>query len=83
MEDEALENLAEHLGVDGDIHIQRGVFPDGEVVGLEEVVKNMSECLVAYAQLMMAADSGLKLFGAELDLEKAEYYWRSLLRSPK
>jgi hypothetical protein len=71
LQDEALEDFAQHLRVNGDIHVQRGVFSDGEIVGFEQVVEDMLEGVVPDLEFVVAADLVVALLGAVFVGKKA------------
>ena len=71
LQDQALEYFAEHLGVNGHVHVQRGVFADGEVVGFQQVVEDVLEGVVADLEFVVAADVVVALLGAVFVGEEA------------
>jgi hypothetical protein len=71
LQDEALEDFAQHLRVDGDIHVQRSVFADGEIIGFQQVVEDVLEGVVAGLEFVVAAHFVVALLAAVFVGKKA------------
>ena len=71
LEDERLEDFPEHLGIDGDVPIERRVLADGEVVFVEEVGEDALEDAVAEAEVGAAQQFFLALLAAVFVVEKS------------
>lgn len=71
LQDQGLEDFAEHLRVNGHVHVQRRVLADGEVVGFEQVVEDVLEGVVADGEFVVTADVVVALFGAVFVGEEA------------
>jgi hypothetical protein len=50
LEDQGLEDTAEHFGINGNLIVIRRILVDGEIVRFEQTLENVVEYLVAQRQ---------------------------------
>ena len=64
LQNQAFEDFTQHLRVNGYVHVQRRIFPDGEIVSFKKVMENVREGFVADFEIVVAADVFIALLGA-------------------